>query len=426
MASTVLQSLLGTVDLMFISKLGTSEAAAASLGASASGVVFVMAALVTAGTVALVARSYGEENLEKVKEISGESILLSLIIGGIISYITSKYSYYIVEVMFNPDDFLLDLSTQYLKIVFIGTVLVFVNFSIRTILHAIGDTKTPLYIFGLSNIINIILDPILIFNFNLGIKGAAIATLISRIVSFVIITIVLIKKLYDSRLKELFKFLKLEVKSSIRILRIGIWASIQQIARPITGMLMYRVTYLVGEDAGTAAFGIGGQLFNYTFIFLAGLSVAVSIIVGQSLGRKNINEADNFIKEGLKLAVINMAIFLIPYIIFPKFIMKIFIDDPDVITIGVSYLRIVYIGLIFVVFQVIYGGVFNGAGETLTPMIASLVSNIVIKLPLAYILAINFDMGTNGVWTAISISVIVEAIIISYYFKKGNWKVKEI
>jgi len=426
MVSTVLQSLLGTVDLMFISRLGTKEAAAASLGASASGVVFVMSAIVTAGTVALISRSFGENDIDEVKKTSGEVILLALIIGGIISFLSATYSNSIVKIMFNPDEVVLKLATEYLQIVFIGTIFVFVNFTMRTILHGIGDTKTPLYIFGLSNIVNLILDPLFIFTFDFGIRGAAIATLLSRIVSFVFIIIVLTKKLYNSNFKEFLLSINIKIKSTLRILKIGIWASIQQIARPITGMLMFRVTYLVGKEQATAAFGIGGQLFNYTFIFLAGLSVAISIMVGQSLGRKKLEEVDETIKQGLKLAIINMVIFLIPFIIFPKFIIKLFIEDLEVIRIGVEYLRIVYVGLIFVIFQIIYGGVFNGAGDTLPPMMASLVANIVIKLPLAYYLAVNLDMGTNGIWIAIAISVIAEAIIISAFFIRGKWKTKEI
>ncbi len=179
----------------------------------------------------------------------------------------------------------------------------------------------------------------------------------------------------------------------MQILKVGSWACIQQIARPITGMLMFAIVLRAGGNAGTAAFGIGGQLFSYTFIFLSGLSVAISIMVGQALGRGDEKELDHLIKEGLKLGAINMVVFAVPYVIFPDILFKIFLSDPEVISIGINYLRIVYLGIVVVIFPVIYGGVFQGAGDTKPAMLSSLVANMVFKVPVAWLLVTIFDMG---------------------------------
>jgi putative MATE family efflux protein len=426
MVGMILQSLLGTVDTYFISKLGTSESAAAGLSNSASAVIFVMSTLVSAGTIALVSRSYGEGNMEAVKKLSGESILLSAIFGitlGIICYLNTSN---IINMVFNPKPNVAVLAEEYLSIIFMGTIFVFLNSALRTMLQALGDTLTPLIIFGISNILNAILNPIFIVTLNFGIKGSALATVISMIFSYIAINIVIIRKVYDSSIREFISSMKLEFNNSIRILKIGGWACLQQVARPITGMLMFSLVYAVGGKQGTAAFGIGGQLFNYTFIFLVGLSTAISIMVGQSLGRGDINGCDKIIKEGLKLATFNMILFSIPYLIFPEAIMKLFINDQLVIHTGAQYLRIVYIGLIFVVPTIIYGGVFQGAGDTFPPMISSIIANVVLKLPIAYILAKTLKMGTNGVWIAVSLSVVIEAAIILLYYKTNRWKEKVI
>jgi Na+-driven multidrug efflux pump len=121
-----------------------------------------------------------------------------------------------------------------------------------------------------------------------------------------------------------------------------------------------------------------------------------------------------------------MIVFAVPYFIFPNVFMKIFSQDSNVIKLGVEYLRIVYLGVIFVVFTTIYGGVFQGAGDTFPPMLSSMIANVVLKLPIAYILAKGFHMGTNGVWIAIALSVFMEAIINVYYYKKGKWKERMI
>ncbi|MBU3143732.1 MATE family efflux transporter [Clostridium sp. CF012] len=426
MIGMILQSLLGTVDTYFIAKLGTNEAAAAALSNSATSVIFVISTLVTAGTIALVSRSYGEGDMVAVKAFSGQSFTLSLIFGLLLSIICFLNTESIIKLIFNPEPNVAALTEKYLSVVFIGTIFVFLNSVLRTILQSLGDTLTPLIIFGISNVINAILDPIFMFTFHFGIKGAAIATVISMVFSSLAITVVITRKIYGSSLKEFILSMNLKLDNSMRILKIGSFACLQQLARPITGMFMFTLVYTVGGREAAAAFGIGGQLFNYTFIFLVGLSTAISIMVGQSLGRGDINGCDKIIKEGLKLAAFNMVLFSIPYLIFPAEIMSFFIKDPLVIKTGAEYLRIVYVGLVFVIYTTIYGGAFQGSGDTFPPMISSIAANVVLKLPIAYILARTFNMGTNGVWAAVSLSVVIEAVIIIVYFKTNRWKEKII
>lgn len=426
MVGMILQSLLGTVDTKFIGMLGTEQLSAASFSNSVAGVVFVMSSLVSAGTIALVSRSYGEGDMKAVQKYSSESFLLSAIIGGVLSIICSIYTLPIIKLMFKPEAKILELAKQHLSIIFLGTIFVFLNSALRTIMQAVGDTKTPLVIFGISNVLNALFAPFLIFVCKLGIRGAAWAVVISTIYSFIAINYVLIKKIYNGSVGEFLSTMKLEMDSSIKILKIGGWACIQQVARPITGLFMVGLVYKVGGKAGSAGFGIGGQLFNYTFIFLAGLSTAIAIMVGQSLGRKDIHGCDSIIKEGIKLATINMIIFAVPYFIFPEFFIGLFSSDAAVISHGSAYLRIVYVGVLFVIFPTIYGGVFQGAGDTLPPMISSLVANVGLKVPIAYLLALGFKMGTNGVWIAVALSVIIEAVLIIFYFRKGKWKEKVI
>ncbi|MDV3426186.1 MAG: MATE family efflux transporter [Bacillota bacterium] len=424
MLGMILQTLLTSVDLFYISKLGKDYAAAASLSNSSSTVIFVLSSLVSAGAIALVSRSYGSSDEESVRTFSGISIILAVIIGafsGILCFIFTKS---ILSVMFDPSPEVMALGYSYLSVIFLGTFIVFLNSALRTILQAIGDTRTPLVIFGIANALNIILDPVFMFTLNYSIKGAAIATVISNFIGCILILRVVIKKIYKNKLNLFFRSLEFNLKNWLRVLKIGWYSAVSQAARPITGMLMFRIVYSISKSDGTAAFGIGGQLFNYTFIFLVGLSTAISIIVGQSLGKGDVEEARTAIKYGMKFAVYNMIFFSFFYLVIPKVIIGIFINDPNVIQIGANYLRIVFMGLIFVVYSTIYGGVFQGAGDTFPPMMASIISNVVFKLPCAYFLAMF--MGINGVWTSVALSVVVESGILIYYYKKDKWITKEI
>lgn len=183
MLGSILQTLLSTVDTYFISQLGTSESASASLGNSVSNVVFVMSALVSAGTIALVSRSYGNEKMEDVHKFSGQSITLSAITGGILGALCFIYTDEIINLAFNAGPEESALAGEYLSVIFLSTIFVFLNSALRTVFQAMGDTKTPLYIFGISNIINAILDPVFMFPLKMRIKGAAAATVLSTIVS---------------------------------------------------------------------------------------------------------------------------------------------------------------------------------------------------------------------------------------------------
>lgn len=426
MLAMIFQSMLGTVDTYFISKLGTSQSAAASLSNSASGIIFVISTLVSAGTIALVARSFGEGNMDDVRRFSGQSIMLSALIGGMLSFVCYLNTESIIKILFNPGPQELLYAKEYLLIIFPATILVFLNSALRTIFQAYGDTKTPLYIFGISNIINAFFCFLFMNVLHFGIRGSAFAAVIAMGYSFITINVILINRIYSSNIKNFIRSLKLFEKDSIRILKIGGWACLQQLARPITGALMFGIVYQVGGKEGAAAFGIGGQLFNYTFIFLVGLSTAIAIMVGHSLGRGDINGCDKIIKEGMKLAFINILLFSIFYVIFPAQLMRIFINNPIVVKNGVEYLRIVFAGIIFVAPTTIYGGVFQGAGDTFPPMIASIVANVLLKLPLAYILAKVFSFGTIGVWISISLSVLMESLIIFIYYRRDKWKEKKI
>jgi putative MATE family efflux protein len=426
MVGMILQCLLATVDIYFVSRLGTTAAAAVSLGNSVAGVIFFFSTLVSAGTIALVARSSGQGDAGAIREVCGMSFTLSAAIGLVVSVVCILATVPIVRIMFNPDPEVLELARQFLVVLFGGTVLVFVNSSLRTSIQAVGDTMTPLYVFGLANVLNALLNPLFIFRFGMGIRGSAVATVIATLLSFLAINAVLIHRIYDGRLSLFLASMKLSLRTGLRILRIGGWACLQQVSRPLTGMLMFRLVTETGGRAGTAAFGIGGQLFNYVFIFLVGLSTGLSILVGQSLGRGDREGCDALIRKGMRLAWLNVALFALPFVVFPGTVMGFFIADPAVVAAGVSYLRIVYFGLVFVVYITIYGGVFQGAGDTFPPMVASLVANAPVKLVLAYVLARTLHLGIRGVWAAIAVSVMVEAAIIAFYFWKGTWKERTV
>ena len=166
MASIILQNLLSSVDMIFIGRLGREQLAAAALSTSVCGVIFILSSLVSSGTVALISRSFGEGNFNLVRKYNNASIVLSAVIGGSLSIISYIYTIPIIKLMFNPNKNVLNYSNQYLSILFLSTFLVFLNSTLRTTIQSLGDTKSPLIIFGISNVINAVLSPLFIFTLN--------------------------------------------------------------------------------------------------------------------------------------------------------------------------------------------------------------------------------------------------------------------
>ena len=430
MVSQILQTLLQIVDMWFIGNLGITEAIAATgFSTSVLGVIIMFSQLIATGGIALISRKTGEDDKEATVKITEHALVLAFLVGLIIAIVCFVFSEKIIS-LFNAEKAVSEYAVLYLKFVLISVPFTFFNLTGRAILQATGDSKNPMLIFGLMNIINIVLDAVLIYGIfsfeGLGFNGAALATSISNIIAFVFMFNVINKKLLGGNFTKIIKNFKLSIDTMSRILKIGFFSAIQAVSRPFTGLLMFKIANYSGTDA-VAAFTVGGRMFNFVFIFLTGLNMAVSVLVGQNLGKKNIKEAEDIVKDGVKLAIINMIVFVIPYFIFAKYLMLFFVkDDMAVVNIGVNYLRITYAGIITVAYTIVYGGAFIGAGNTAPPMIASLVANWIFKLPLAYILSYTIGIGANGVWIAISLSVVIESVILWYWFRKGKWKYNKI
>lgn len=417
-----LHTLFGIVDLKFISYLGTVPTAGAVLATSLLEVVLVMSSLISAGTMAIASRSIGAENKEEYVEVSKQSIIFSMIFGLLVYTLVILFKYPLLAI-FNGTQEAISYAVEYLNIVFITIPVNFVTAVLVSILQARGDTKNPMIALVVANGLNILLDWLFIMVFNWGVQGAAAATLLGILFSlFYLMTVVL--KVLHTDLFHLFSHVKLTMRMLKRVFRVGVFAVLYGITRPFTGMLMYKIAAESGDSA-VAAFGIGGRWFSLIFIILGGLEAAISILAGQSMGSKNMEKINHLIKEGLRVALISLVIFAVPYLLFSKQLMSSFTQDQQVIEFGIRYLRIVYVGLMFVPFTTILNAVFKGAGDTMPPMLGALIANWVVKLPLAYTLS-RMGLNSDGVWTAISVSILAEACIAWLLFRRGRWKTKVV
>ncbi|HYE11476.1 MAG TPA: MATE family efflux transporter [Patescibacteria group bacterium] len=418
----LLHTFFGIVDLKFISTLGTIPTAGTVLATSLLEVLLVLSSSISAGTMAIAARSIGAENTEEYEDVSKQSIFFSIFLGLLVYFIAIIFKYQLLGI-FNGTEEAFAYAVQYLDIVFLTIPLNFITAVLISILHAKGDTRNPMVALVSANVMNILLDWLFIMVLNWGVRGAAGATLLGIVFSLVYLTMAVLKAL-NTNLLHLFSKAKLTMGMLFRIIKVGIFSVLYGITRPFTGMLMFQIAARSGDSA-VAAFGIGGRWFSLIFIILGGLEAAISILVGQSMGNKNMDKIKHLVKEGLKVALTSVIVLGVPYVFFSRFLMQIFTQDQAVIEFGVRYLRIVFIGLLFVTFTTVFNAVFKGAGDTAPPMAGAFIANWMVKIPLAYLLSYR-GMNSDGVWTAIAVSVMAESLVVWILFRRGRWKNKVV
>jgi putative MATE family efflux protein len=284
-----------------------------------------------------------------------------------------------------------------------------------------GDTKTPMKFMIAATLVNIILDPIFIFVLDMGVKGAAVATLIANIVGCA--AVIWGFSAGKSSVKIRLKSFKFDFSIIKNIFKIGIPSSLSQISMSISLFILMRIVSVFGPYA-IAAYGIGFRLDSIAILPALGLMVAVIPIVGQNVGAGKFDRAEKTAYRAAMLTIGFTGIVALMFMFFPAFFVSLFNKQPEVIKFGTLYLRIVSLSYIFAGIGISINGGFLGAGDAVPALIMTLLRVIFLAIPLALILAFVLGWGLVGVWWAISLSAVVASITSLLWFRTGRWKKK--
>jgi len=409
-------------DRFFIAKLGLKQAAGGAISSTLFWVIFTFTGLVSGGAIALISRKKGEGNKSELKESMEQSLLLALIVGttiALIGYFTADHLFK----FFDVEDIVAHYGKEYYKTFLFGYPVMYISITMSVMFQATGETKTPMFMFSIMSLLNIVLDPILIFGIGIipafGIRGAAYASIISEVVSGIYMLILFHKKF------KIKLFIKPQYKMIKRILKIGTWSGLSGFSRPLSGLALQKIIAFYGT-AAVAGFGFAIQWLSIAFIFAEGIKVAVSTMIGQYLGSNRLDYLKLTIKKAFVMgsfAIIGTIIFAL---LFAEEGISIFSKDKEVIEIGSSYLRIVMTSLIFDIPLTVFLAVFSGAGDTKPPMIISFIANWPVKILMASITTYILGMSIIAIWYAIALSIIVEGVGLYLWYLKGNWLKKKI
>jgi putative MATE family efflux protein len=412
------------VDIFWVGKLGATAIAAVSLAGNVFFIILAVGQILGSGTIALVAQFYGAKQIDNANNIIRQSLLLVSIIALPVCISGFIFAKQIMSLLGGQADVLI-ISTSYLRIIFIGFFFQLISFTINYAFRGIGDMKTPMKIMLVATIINLILDPLLIFGLGffprLEVQGAAIATVIAKCASFLFGFIILIRGRSGIKL-NIFKKWYLKTKVVKTILSVGIPVGISYGLMAFSNMAVFRIVSSFSEYA-LAALGIGIRILQLASLPVVSIGIATTTLAGQSLGARDIKKTMQTGNISMLFSTAITIFFGIIFVTNAKFLVSIFTQNPQVINYGLQFMQIVSLYLVFIGITMSLTGVFRGAGDTLPPMFAGLFK-LALLIALAILFSQNLGMGITGVWWAILISYSIETIIITIWYASGKWHKK--
>jgi len=412
-----LESVFAVVDMFFVGKLGANAIATVGLTESVITLVYSVAIGLSTAATAIVARRVGEKDPEAAAHAGAQSLIVALVVVIVLSITGTVFAGEILSLMGASDKVVRE-GAIFTRIMFGGSLAIVFLFLINGIFRGAGDAAMAMKSLWIASGVNIVLCPLFVHLF--GLKGAAMATVIGRSTGVVYQSYHLFKGdgLLRLRLNH-FRFNTGIVKS---ILNISWPASLQFIIASGSWILLVRI---IAETGGTAA-SAGCQIAfrNLVFFILPawGLSNAAATLVGQNLGARQLQRAEQSVILIAKYNALFMSFVTVLFIFFAEPIIRIFSHDEAVIHFGTQSLQIIGSGFIFYGIGMVMAQALNGAGDTRTPTMINFVCFWLFQIPLAYLLSEGLNLKSAGAVIAIPAAETLVALAAWYFFRRGKWK----
>lgn len=415
-ASMLVQALYNVVDSMFVAQLNENALTAVSLAFPIQNLMIAVAAGTGVGINALLSKSLGEKQYNTANAIARNGILLG-VLSSLIFAIAGIFGSRLFFEMQTEDVQIIEYGTQYMSVITIASIGIFMQITFERLMQSTGKTIFNMITQGLGAIINIILDPILIFGWfglpKMGVFGAAVATVIGQIIAAILG--IFFNWKYNREVHVTFKGFKPCGKTIGNIYKIGVPSIIMQSIGSLTTFGMNNILLMFSSTAATV-FGVYFKLQSFIFMPVFGLTNGMIPIVAYNYGARNKER----IYQTMKLsAVIAVSIMLVGVAIFqtvPKTLLGLFEASDHMLAIGVPALRTISLSFIFAGFCIVSSSVFQALGNGVYSMIMSFARQIVVILPVAFIFAKLF--GLDAVWYSYPIAEIVSVVICVFMLKR--------
>lgn len=426
-AEMIMESTFALVDMIYVSRLGVEAVAVVGLTEPVMMIIYSMAMGLGMAITAIVARRIGEKDPKQASDAAFQAIVIAVAVATPLGFLGYQYSGVILRFM-GATDSVIEQGSGFTEVMFAGNLSIFLLFLINAIFRGAGNPAIAMRSLILSNGLNIILDPIFIFGLGpipaMGVKGAAIATVIGRSCG---VFYQLYHLLNGSGIIQLTKEnIVLRFHTIREIVFISAAGVGQFLVESASWIFLAQIIARFGDTA-VAGYTLAFRVIVFTLLPSFGIANAAATLVGQNLGAKQPDRAETSVWKAALYNTFFLFAVSVVFFVFADPILRLLFNAKEAeLAVGRSALQIICLGYIFFSYGMVIGQAFNGAGDTFTPMMISLVVFWGIQIPLAYGLAIHLDWKSNGVFASIAICHSLYAIAAITIFKRGRWKLTKV
>jgi putative MATE family efflux protein len=422
----VMESIFAIVDIFFVSRLGPEAVATVGITESLITIVYSIGSGLALATTALVARRTGEKRPEEASKIAFQAIITGILVSSLIAIPGYLWSSDMIRLMGGSPEMQSNLA-GYTRIMLSFNGVIIILFIINAVLRSSGDAAMSLRVLVIANLINIVLDPFLIFGIGpfpeLGVKGAAIATVTGRGIGILFQFYLLFRG--KRRIRLTLADIRFEPRTILQILKLSLGGIGQSLIATTSWVGMVRIIATFGSNV-VAGYTIAIRIVVFGLLPSWGISNAASTLVGQNLGAGQPERAERSVWITAKMNMLILSVIGLILVLFPGVFIRMFLQDPNVVIPGIQALRIISIGFLFYGLGMVMIQAFNGAGDTVTPTRAYFICFWLIEIPLALILSKPLGMGQTGVFTAIVVAETAMTLLAYYLFRQGKWKLRKV
>jgi len=420
-----MESLFGIINVFWVAHLGANETATVGVTESLLTLVFAVALGLSMATTATVARRIGEKDPEGAARAAFQSIVLGVLTSLPVAVIGIVFARELLAMMGAPAEVVA--ISSYARIILGGNVVIMLLFLINAVFRGAGDASIAMRVLWLANLINIVLDPCLIFGLGpfprLGVTGSAIATTIGRGVGVAFQLAVLFGG--HARVKIDWRTARIDVVAMLRMVRLSVGGMFQFLVATASWLALMRIVAEFGS-AALAGYTVALRILVVALLPSWGMSNAAATLVGQNLGAGKPQRAERSVWLSGFANMCFLGLVALAFIAFAENVIGIFTSDPEVVPYGVACLRFISYGYVFYAYGMVMVQAFNGAGDTATPTWINLGCYWLFQIPLAYSLAKPMGLGARGVFLAITISESLIAVVGILLFRRGVWKTQQV
>ncbi|HDK27596.1 MAG TPA: MATE family efflux transporter [Candidatus Atribacteria bacterium] len=418
----MVNALYNLVDTIFVGRgVGALAIGGLTIAFPIQMIIMAFAQMIGIGAASAISRSLGAKEIEKADYVAGNSFLLIVILSSIIAAIGLFFTEPMLR-LFGATDTILPYAKDYITIILWGSIFFSFAMSSNNLIRAEGNAKVAMATMLIGAILNIILDPIFIFVFKMGVKGAALATVISKFVSFLYV----LTYLYSgkSSLKVKLHHLKPKMHIIIEILTVGFASFARQVTGSVVAIVVNNSLRIFGGDMALIIVGILHRVTMFIFMPLFGVVQGMQPIVGFNYGAKKLDR----VKETLKLSLITTTAFAsfgwLIIELFPLVIIGVFTKDAEIIEKGSTIMRVVISMIPLIGIQIVGAALFQSLGKAVPSLILALLRQVLLFIPLVIILPRVFSLRLWGIWIAYPaadiLSVVLTVLFLRSELKKMN------